>query len=219
VQELRLCDLYNLSLGYSLRPVLLLDIRSASDFENGHCFGAASVSINALAIDSALEEGMSDPDSSNKELFSSVLAQLQQHAALVSGTFDSVFNRKSVHHQHFLNREHAIVCVYGCGPSAAALAYKCDAAKVPMEQRVAFAIAAQSSSEFTCFYFPDGFDSFAREYPFAVLDVVDNDSAPKPLAPISAVNGHASDADDADAAACSSPPAAAELDSSSSSQM
>ena len=113
VRELRMCDVFNLSLGYSLRPVLLLDIRSCDDYNTSHCFGAASVPINSHTLDAALEAGMTTPETCAQEIFSLLNAPLLRPPEHLGGMFDGVFNRKLVHHQRFQEREHAIVCVYG----------------------------------------------------------------------------------------------------------
>lgn len=173
--ELRMCDLYNLSLGYSLRPVLILDIRSSEEYNDSHCFGAASVPVNARAVEAALEAGMSTPESSALELYNLINAQLQRPPEHVAGLFDGVFNRKLVHHERFLDREHSIVCVYGnhaLPPSSPASPSPAtppsDAASMPIAKRVASAIALYSSADFTCFYMSDAFDSFRQAYAFAV---------------------------------------------------
>lgn len=171
VRALRMCDVYNLSLGYSLRPVLLLDIRSCEEYNESHCFGAASVPINVHALDAALEAGMTSPESASQELFSLLNAQLLRPPEHLGGMFDGVFNRKLVHHERFLDREHSIVCVYGSVvalPSSASAAHLTVPAQIPITQRVAHAIAAQSSTEFTCFYMTEAFDMFRQEYPHAV---------------------------------------------------
>jgi hypothetical protein len=113
VRELRMCDVYNLSLGYSLRPVLLLDIRSSEDYNASHCFGAASVPINSHTLDAALEAGMTTPETCALEIFSLLNAHLLRPPEHLGGMFDGVFNRKLVHHERFLEREHSLVCVYG----------------------------------------------------------------------------------------------------------
>jgi hypothetical protein len=170
VVELRMSDLYNLSLGYSLRPVLILDIRSSEEYNDSHCFGAASVPVNARAVEAALEAGMATPESSALELFNLIKAQLQRPPEHVAGLFDGVFNRKLVHHERFLDREHSIVCVYGnhAPSSSAPSSLPSDAASTPIAKRVASAIALHSSADFTCFYMSDGFDSFRQAYAFAV---------------------------------------------------
>ena len=171
VRALRMCDVYNLSLGYSLRPVLLLDIRSGEEYNASHCFGAASVPINAHALDAALEAGMSSQESASQELFSLLNAQLLRPPEHLGGMFDGVFNRKLVHHERFIDREHSIVCVYGSVvslPSSASASHSAVPAQISITQRVANAIAAQSSTEFTCFYMTEAFDMFRQEYPHAV---------------------------------------------------
>ncbi len=168
VRELRMCDVYNLSLGYSLRPVLLLDIRSSDDYNSGHCFGAASVPINTKALDAALEAGMSTVESCGLEIFSLINAHLLRPPEHLGGMFDGVFNRKLVHHERFLDREHSIVCVYGSVPCQLPSASALTATQIPITKRVADAIAANSSSEFTCFYMTDAFSAFTQEYPHAV---------------------------------------------------
>ena len=149
VRALRMCDVYNLSLGYSLRPVLLLDIRSGEEYNASHCFGAASVPINAHALDAALEAGMSSQESASQELFSLLNAQLLRPPEHLGGMFD----------------------VYGSVvslPSSASASHSAVPAQISITQRVANAIAAQSSTEFTCFYMTEAFDMFRQEYPHAV---------------------------------------------------
>jgi hypothetical protein len=168
VRELRMCDVYNLSLGYSLRPVLLLDIRPSDDYNSGHCFGAASVPINTKALDAALEAGMSTVESCGLEIFSLINAHLLRPPEHLGGMFDGVFNRKLVHHERFLDREHSIVCVYGSVACQLPPASTLTDTQIPITRRVADAIAANSSSEFTCFYMTDAFSAFTQEYPHAV---------------------------------------------------
>jgi hypothetical protein len=157
-----------------LRPVLLLDIRSSEEYNNSHCFGAASVPVNARAIEAALEAGMATAKSLALELFNLINAQLLRPPENVAGLFDGVFNRKVVHHERFLDREHSIVCVYSnhslppSSSSSSEAAQASDAAAMPIAKRVASAIALHSSSEFTCFYISDSFDSFRQLYAFAV---------------------------------------------------
>ena len=146
VQELRMSDVYNLSLGYSLRPVLLLDIRTTEQFNKCHCFGAVSVPINARTVNAALEAGMSTPEETAKELLSLVNVQLQRPPEHLAGMFDGVFNRKWVHYQRFVDREQSIVCVYGSidgplPPSSSTPTASSNPPPMSLSRRVASAIA------------------------------------------------------------------------------